>query len=107
MMSATRLKHGLISVSATLTLLACAGRVGPLGVEIVTRRPPPDRVEVVGVSPGTGYYYIRGHWGWQGGDYVLISGRWERPPRPEYRRWIAGHWVKARNGWYWEEGHWG
>ena len=107
-MSRTRLKHQASRITgalAALTLLACAGRM-PIGVEIVTRRPPPERVEVIATSPGTGYYWIKGHWSWDHGDYVWIAGRWERPPRAEYRRWIAAHGAWGRGGYYWVEGHW-
>jgi hypothetical protein len=91
--------------AALVGLMACGPGGPPIGVELAVRRPPPARVEVVGTAPGAGYAYIRGHYAWQGGDYVWISGRWEAPPS-RGRRWRAGQWRHARGGWYWVDGHW-
>ncbi|MGH7592612.1 MAG: YXWGXW repeat-containing protein [Gemmatimonadales bacterium] len=101
--------HSAWQVTATVGLLAitaCGPGYGPAGVDVVVRRPPPERVEVVGVAPGSGLAWIPGHYAWQGDDYVWLAGRWERPPQASYRRWAPGHWVHARNGWYWVDGRW-
>ena len=94
------------AIAGLLAIPACGPGYGPAGVDIVVRRPPPERVEVVGTAPGAGFIWIRGRYAWQGGDYVWVPGRWERPPQNDYRRWAPGRWVRARNGWYWQEGHW-
>lgn len=80
--------------------------MAPSGVVVTVRRPPPQRVEVRSGPPGSGYVWIPGHYAWQGGDYLWVGGRWEAPPQPRYRRWVAGHWTNSRTGWYWVEGHW-
>lgn len=85
---------------------ACGPGFAPAGVDVVVRRPPPERVEVFGTAPGSGFVWIRGHYAWQGGDYVWVAGRWEAPPQRQYRQWVAGHWAHTRGGWYWVEGHW-
>ena len=89
-----------------LLLAGCAARVGPAGVEFAVRAPPRVRVEVRSVSPGPEYVWIGGYYAWRGGDYVWVPGRWDRPPQASYRRWQPGHWVQARQGWYWVEGRW-
>lgn len=89
-----------------LAIGGCGPGFAPLGVDIVVRAPPPGRVEVRGGPPGSAYVWINGHYAWQGGDYLWISGRWEAPPQPTYRRWEPGRWVHARQGWYWVEGRW-
>ena len=89
-----------------LAVVACAPAYAPAGVEVVVRRPPPERMEVRSGPPGPGYVWVGGHYAWQRGDYLWIGGRWEAPPQPTYRRWEAGHWARVRGGWYWVEGHW-
>lgn len=96
----------VLTITSLLAAAACGPGYGPAGVDIVVRRPPPERVEVQSTAPGSGYVWIRGHYAWQGGDYVWIAGRWEQPPQATYRRWTPGHWARARGGWYWVEGHW-
>jgi WXXGXW repeat (2 copies) len=88
-----------------LASLACAHGMS-VGVSFANHQPPADRVEVAVASPGAGYVYIRGHWGWGSNDYNWIPGRWERVQRG-YRTWVPGHWVQRRgHRWYWVEGHW-
>lgn len=52
-----------------------------------TTKPPPLRVETVATRPG--YFWIRGHWDWQG-QWVRIGGRFER----------------EHAGYAWQEGRW-
>jgi hypothetical protein len=70
---------------------------------IVEEAPPAERVEVITASPGDGYFWIKGHWKWDG-RYIWESGHWELRPRPA-AVWIAGHWEK-RHHWHWIPGHW-
>jgi opacity protein-like surface antigen len=70
-------------------------RVGP-PAPIVERRPPP---------PGAGYEWIDGYHRWDGGRYVWVPGRWDRPPRP-HAHWVAHRWVHRGGGWVLVEGHW-
>ncbi|HXW96311.1 MAG TPA: YXWGXW repeat-containing protein [Gemmatimonadales bacterium] len=98
---------GLVfSLSAALLVgaFACAPPPPP-GAVFVARRPPDDRVEVVGVAPGPGYVWIAGNWRWERGDYVWGPGHWAVAERG-YHRWEPGHWRHARGGWYWIDGRW-
>ncbi|MGH7523354.1 MAG: YXWGXW repeat-containing protein [Gemmatimonadales bacterium] len=94
------------ALAGLLVLPACGPGYGPAGVSVVVRRPPPERVEVVGTAPGQGYVWIRGHYAWQDNDYAWVAGRWDRPPQASYRHWTPGHWQHTRGGWYWVEGRW-
>ena len=72
---------------------------------IVTRTPPPVRVEQRPRSPGARYVWRRGHWRWTGVDYQWVPGRWVVRPRPA-AVWVEGSWVRRRGGWVWVEGSW-
>lgn len=84
-------------------VVACAGG-GGYGAYVETA-PPPDRVEVIEVSPGPGHVWVDGRWAWSGGAYVWEPGRWVVPERGHHR-WNKGHWQRTRNGWYWVDGRW-
>lgn len=97
----------LRTLGASLVLaaaLACAGGMN-LDVVYAERRPPPDRVEVIGVAPSAGYVWVGGHWAWRGNDFDWIPGRWV-PVERGYRHWVPGHWTQRRGRWYWVEGRW-
>jgi hypothetical protein len=103
---------------AKISLLALACGAAPLavraGVElginiggpevIVGSQPPPLRAEVITASPGPGYIWIRGHWGWHHERWEWIGGRWDRVAQPG-SAWVPGQWVARGNGWVWIEGH--
>ena len=72
----------------------------------VNEAPPPPRHERIYPAPGPDYFWIGGHWNWQG-RWVWISGRYER--HPHYHpgaAWIDGHWENRRGGFVWIEGSW-
>jgi WXXGXW repeat (2 copies) len=71
---------------------------------VVSGQPPPLRAEAIGVAPGPGYIWIRGHWGWHHERWEWIGGRWEIPAQPG-TVWIPGRWAPRGNGWVWVEGH--
>ena len=90
-------RTGLLAI----TMLPAAGyaqvyvRVGP-PAPIVERRPlPPER----------GYAWIAGYHRWDGGHYVWVPGRWDRPPRA-HAVWVPHRWVHRHGGWVLIEGHW-
>ncbi len=101
---------------ATLLALACAaapvaGRADiGLGIsigtpEIVIRsRPPQEMVERVPMSPGPGYFWIRGHWAWRHDNWDWINGRWDRAAQAS-QEWVPGQWMERNGGWVWREGH--
>ena len=63
---------------------------------VVERRPPP---------PERGFVWIAGYQRWDGGHYVWVPGRWERPPHP-HAVWVAHRWVHKHGTWVMVEGHW-
>ena len=74
--------------------------------EVVVRVAPPHAVvERRGPAPSHGYIWIGGFHRWDGGHYVWVPGRWERPPRA-HAHWEAHRWVKRNGGWVFVEGHW-
>lgn len=107
MTSSTRKSRLLIALVGIVgaVAVACASNPPPDNAVYVVRRPPPDRVEVIGTAPGAGYVWVRGFWRWGDADYDWVPGRWMVAQRG-YRRWEAGHWAHARRGWFWVEGRW-
>lgn len=101
--SSLRSAPALLGGLALVLLAACAPP--PPGRVYIVRRPPPDRVEVIGVGPGSGFVYVRGYWRYEHDDFVWVPGRWVQLDR-RYRGWVPGHWAHDRHGWYWVEGHW-
>lgn len=70
-------------------------QVGP-PAPIVERRPPPPAPEFV---------WIDGYHRWDGGRYVWVPGRWDRPPH-RGAHWVAHRWEHRHGGWVMVEGHW-
>ncbi len=70
----------------------------------VTVAPPAYPSEAVGVSPGAGYFWIGGHWGWGGGRHVWVPGRWMA--HREGHRWEPHRWHSQGGGWRESGGHW-
>lgn len=96
-------------IGASLVLaaaVACASGGMTMGVTYSERRPPPDRVEVIGVAPTAGYVWVPGHWRWRGNDFDWTPGHWV-PVERGYRHWVPGHWTQRHNRWYWVDGYWG
>jgi hypothetical protein len=91
-------------VGAALTLAGCADTYG-YGSYYASTPPPPVRYERYGPSPGSGYVWLNGYWGYRGGNYYWTSGRWERPPRG-HRRWEDGRWEHRGDRYYWRDGRW-
>lgn len=98
------------------TLLVLAALTGPLagcvmyarprvGVVYVAERPPVERVEVIPAAPAVGFVWIKGYWGYRGGSYAWVAGRWDRPVAGTHA-WVAERWSHDRNGWYLTPGHW-
>ena len=72
--------------------------------EVVTVAPPQPQGEMVIASPGPGYFWIGGHWGWFGGRHAWMGGRWEAH-RPGWR-WSPFAWMRHRHGWRAAPGRW-
>jgi hypothetical protein len=86
------------------TVTACAPAPPP-GVVYVARRPPADRVEVIGARPAPGHVWLRGYWRWDHDDFVWVPGHWALVEHG-YREWVPGRWHHGRRGWYYIDGHW-
>jgi hypothetical protein len=91
----------LLAVAALALPLAASAQVG-VAVRI---GPPAPIVERPGPPPYGGAVWIHGYHRWDGGRYVWVPGRWERPPHPG-ARWIDGRWERRHDGYYWREGRW-
>ena len=67
--------------------------------------PPPLYQEVIPAPMGPRYIWQPGHWYWNGYGYSWVRGRYIAV-RPQYHRWVHGHWAQGPRGWFWVEGHW-
>jgi hypothetical protein len=87
-------------------VFAGAMTLSAVGQEVVVRvAPPRPLVEKRVVAPGPGYVWIAGYHRWDGGAYVWVPGRWDRPPHP-HAHWVAHRWVHRHGGYVLVEGHW-
>jgi hypothetical protein len=91
--------------TAVTTTTTQVTTTGPAREVVVTRAPPPVRVETQTVAPAPGYTWTGGYWRWTGTTYVWVPGTWIVRPRPA-AVWVEGHWVPRYNGWVWVPGHW-
>jgi YXWGXW repeat-containing protein len=92
-------------LTAAIMLSMAGGCVVYPGRAYVYGSPPPPRVEVIGMAPGPGYFWVRGHWAWRGGNYVWIGGHWSLRPGPG-AAWIDGRWENRGGNYVYVEGYW-
>jgi hypothetical protein len=71
----------------------------------VTIAPPAAVVERVTVAPNPGWVWQPGYYQWNGTAYIWTPGAWVAPPYVK-ARWVEGHWVHSKRGYYWKAGHW-
>lgn len=71
---------------------------------IAPEAPPTEKEEVIPVSPGPTYIWIKGHWAWHRG-WVWEPGHYATLPH-ETAIWLPGHWDRRPHGWLWIPGHW-
>jgi hypothetical protein len=96
-------KRGWLSLACALVLGACV--VTPRGVYAPVRvAPPPERAEVMSTAPGPNYFWIRGHWAWEGDRHVWVPGHWEA--RRTASHWVPARWVQNGPEWEYVAGHW-
>jgi hypothetical protein len=79
--------------------------VAQIGIVIGRQPPPPMRYERRPPMPGEGYAWVDGYWGNNGGRYVWVPGRWDRPPYAG-AYWSHPHYDHYQDGWHMHEGHW-
>lgn len=72
---------------------------------LVEQEPPADVVEEMGTSPGYNYVWVKGHWQWDGSQWVRIHGQWVLKPS-DSALWVPGYWTKHHDHWRWTEGYW-
>ena len=66
--------------------------------------PPGPYAEVMIGSPGPGYFWVGGYWGWSGGRYVWVRGHWSR--NRVGRNWEAGRWERHGDHFEYHRGFW-
>ena len=95
---------GLLSCALLAGCIVAPAEPDPYTGAVVAVAPPPPQVEVIGVAPAPGYFWIGGYWGWAAGRHEWIPGHWEAP-RAGYR-YVPHTWVHESRGWHMHEGHW-
>jgi hypothetical protein len=90
----------LAPVLAAFSMVGCAGPVYYANVP-----PPPVRAEAIIASPGPGFVWVGGYWGWRGNAHVWVAGSWMRPPHP-HSVWVAPRWEARGGRYYFHEGRW-
>jgi hypothetical protein len=66
--------------------------------------PPPPRVEVVGVAPGAGYFWVPGYWRWGPRGYLWVGGAWN--PHRAGHYWVHPHWTQVGVSFRFRGGYW-
>jgi hypothetical protein len=54
--------------------------------------------------PAERAYWVRGHWDWNGFQYVWVGGHYVERQVGLY--WVPGRWVARDGQWVWIGGHW-
>lgn len=57
---------------------------------VVTKVPPPVRIEKIPARPGPRHVWVPGYWIWDADAYIWLPGAWILPPEP------AAVWVPPR-----------
>jgi|GEM_PF-875240 len=104
-MTTRRSKLARLTLIAIFALLLSSSAAAFGGVAVgfginVGFAPPPVPVarEVVVASPGPGYAWVGGHWGWYPTyGYRWVGGAWLRPPYPR-AVWVAPRFVVGARG---------
>jgi hypothetical protein len=103
--------HAPVVMALVLACSACTivpprmEYTGPRVAVVTAMPPPPPRVEVIPVQPAPEYFWVHGHWGWDGRAHYWEDGHWER--RREHEHWVAHHWEPdERGGWRLTGGYW-
>jgi hypothetical protein len=89
------------------SVAAFGGVAVGFGINVGVAPPPvPVAREVVVASPGPGYAWIAGHWGWYPAyGYRWVGGAWLRPPYPR-AVWVAPRFVVGARGRFFYHGYW-
>ncbi len=87
---------------AALLFAACAS-TSPLGTQTTVPDPPPAREDKPSIERPD-FFWIHGHWVWNGNRWDWSSGRWEHE-RKGYT-WAEGHWDNRAGRWQYTDGSW-
>jgi hypothetical protein len=77
----------------------------PEQVLVVQAAPPPVRVEVRPRMPAPGFVWVGGCWAVQRGQWVWVSGRWDRPPHA-HAVYAPSHWERRGTEFHLVVGGW-
>ena len=102
-MRAKNLLIGLL-VSAGAILMPVTSHADSRVSVGITIGPPPPPMVVQPVAPAPGYVWAPGYYGWNGYQYIWVSGRWIAP-RPGYV-WVADRWEQRGPHWQHVHGYW-
>ena len=67
--------------------------------------PPPLREEIIIEQPSPDHIWVRGYWGWRGGQHQWQAGHWELPPQPGCV-WVEPRWEHRERGYVFVAGTW-
>ena len=101
----SKLLVGALTMAAVTATAFTTPAVAQIGIVIGRQPPPPMRYERRPPMPGEGYAWVDGYWGNNGGRYVWVPGRWDRPPYAG-AYWSHPHYDHYQDGWHMHEGHW-
>lgn len=94
-----------LGLSACVVTPARVAYTPPAVVITAPVRPPPPRVEIIPVAPSHEYFWVYGHWAWDGRAHVWEDGHWER--HREHAHWVPHRWEQDEYGaWRLREGYW-
>src|SRR5580658_6246209 len=96
------------SLLFALVLLAISSASSAqIGFGVSIRIAPPELpVYEQPMSPGDGYIWTPGYWGWANDDYYWAPGTWVMPPEVG-DLWTPGYWSWGGGGFLFNEGYWG
>jgi len=110
-MSMKTIASTFATLSLVLGLSACvvtppSVRFTPPAIEMVAPvAPPPPRVEVISAPPSHEYFWVYGHWRWDGHSHQWQDGHWEK--HHDHEHWVGAKWSQGDHGvWQFQEGHW-
>ncbi len=70
------------------------------------REPPATLAETIPSSPGEGYVWVKGDWGWDNNDWHWKHGAWVLKPHAT-AYYAPGYWVhRHHHGWEYVSGYW-
>ena len=79
-------------------------RVGAQAPIYAPSAPPAPRYEVVGRPPSARQFWVKGHWSYNGRDWVWVGGHWD-VQRAGYT-YVAPHWDMEHGRYRFMRGHW-